>query len=398
MKNKINKACVLLFGISLLFLSAAYGQETITKLKVVTEQANIRLKPDIGSIIIKQVSQGTVLESTGKQGDWYRLQLSSGEGQRATGYVHESSVIVIDRPPQKKETKEIIKDRAVREKIEEELPPLPIPKIPAPSPLSLPSPPPKSYFGVSFFGGGNYVSGGELNEGVRSLADFYRFNLNIQGEGEIKAAHLGYILGGECSLRLSDHFTVGFGIDYFQGKRESLVEFKEGSSLQTLTTQPEFKAVPLRLFISYYPVPYFYIKTGIEYYTATCTYLYQFHGHGEPSWQEWKGEAKAHGAGIIGGLGFEVKFFSVLNFILEATGRYAKINGFTGTGEYRDSAELYKTEEGTLYFYKVKVSEENIPFLFILEKKPSDAGVVAPREAIIDFSGISIKAGIKINF
>jgi opacity protein-like surface antigen len=391
MKNKIHKACILLFGISLLFLSAAYGQETTTKLKVVTEQSNIRLKPDIGSIIIKQVSQGTLLESTGKQGEWYRLQLASGEGQRATGYVHESTVIVIGLPPQKKETKEIIKDRAIREKIEEEPPPLPIPKIP------VPSPPSKSYFSVSFFGGGNYASGGELNEGARGLADFYRFNLSIQGEGEIEAAHLGYILGGECSFRLSDHFTVGIGIEYFQGKKESLVEFREDSSIQTLTTLPEFKAVPLRLFISYYPVPYFYVKTGIEYYTATCTYLYQFHG--EPLWQEWKGEAKAHGFGIMGGLGFEVKFFSVLNFILEATGRYSKINGFTGTGEYRDSAEDYTTEEGKLYFYKAKVSEENIfPFLFIKEKKPTDAGIVAPREAIIDFSGITFRAGIKINF
>ena len=380
-----------MFGISLLFLSAAYGQETTTKLKVVTEQSNIRLKPDIGSIIIKQVSLGTLLESTGKQGEWYRLKLTSGEGQPATGYVHESTVILIDRPPPKKELKEIPKEQAVREKIEKEPPPLPIPKIPAPSP------PPESYFSVSFFGGGNYVSGGELNEGARGMADFYRFDLTLQGEGEIEAAHLGYILGGECSFRLSNHFTVGFGIEYFQGKKESLVEFQEGTSLKTLTTLPEFKAVPLRLFISYYPVPYFYVKTGIEYLTATCTYLYQFHG--EPPWQEWKGEAKAHGFGIMGGLGFEVKFFSVLNFILEATGRYSKIKGFEGTGEYRDSAEDQKTYEGKLYFYRAKSSEENIfPYLYILKKKPTEAGVVAPREAIIDFSGISLRAGIKINF
>ena len=391
MKNKIHKACILLFGISLLFLSAVYGQETTTKIKVVTEQSNIRLKPDIGSIIIKQVSQGTVLESTGKQGEWYRLKLASGEGQRATGYVHESTVILLDRPSPKEETKEIIKEQLIKEKIEEEPPPLPIPKILAPSPPS------ETNFSVSFFGGGNYVSAGELNEGARGMADFYRFDLNTQGEGEIEGAHLGYILGGECSFRLSNHFTVGFGIEYFQGKEESLIEFREDSSLQTLTTLPEFKAVPIRLFISYYPVPYFYVKTGIEYYTATCTYLYQFQG--EPLWQEWNGEAKAHGFGIMGGLGFEVKFFSVLNFILEATGRYSKIKGFEGTGEYRNSALEQTKDEGKLYFYKAEVSEENrFPSLFILEKKPTEAGVVAPREAIIDFSGITLRAGIKIYF
>ena len=256
MKNKINKACLVLLAISFLSSSPAHGQEAITKLKVVTEQANIRLKPDIGSIIIKQVSQGTILESTGKQGDWYRLKLASGEGQRATGYVHESTVIVIERPPQKEEKKEIKKELALMEKIDEKPPLQPLPKIQA---ALAPS---DSYIGFSFFGGGNFVSGGELNEGARGLADFHRFDLSNQGEGEIEAAHLGYILGGEGTLRLSDHFILGFGIDYFKGKKESLVEFKEDSLVQTLTTQPEFKAVPLRLFISYYPVSYFMSKPG----------------------------------------------------------------------------------------------------------------------------------------
>ena len=65
MKKKINKACALLLAIPFLFLSRAEGEEVLIKLKVVTEQANIRLKPAIGSIIIKQVPQGTTLESTG---------------------------------------------------------------------------------------------------------------------------------------------------------------------------------------------------------------------------------------------------------------------------------------------------------------------------------------------
>lgn len=391
MKNKTHKACILLLGISLLFLAKAQGQEAITKVKVITELANIRLKPDIGSIIIKQVPQGTILESTGKQGEWYRLKLASGEGQHAIGYVHESTVIVIERPPQKKEIKEIPKERIEKEKTEEKSPPQPIPKIPA-APR-----PSKSRFELCVFGGGNYISGGELNEGAKGLADFYSFNLNIQGEGEINPTHLSYILGGECSLPLSNHFILGFGIDYFQGERESLLEFQEGSTIQTLSTHPKFKAVPLRLCISYYPVSYFYVKTGIEYYFAKCTYLYRFHG--ESLWQEWEGEATAQGVGILGGLGVEVKIYSVLNFILEATGRYCQISGFEGTGEYRDSTTLLSTEEGKLYFYKGEASEEDIfPLLFIREKEPTEAGVVAPREATIDFSGISLKIGIKIKF
>jgi len=76
MKKKITKASTLLLAASLLFLSVARGEEVLRKLKVVTEQANIRLKPSIGSIIIKQVPEGTILESTGQEGEWFLIQLT----------------------------------------------------------------------------------------------------------------------------------------------------------------------------------------------------------------------------------------------------------------------------------------------------------------------------------
>ena len=107
MKKKINKSCALLLAISFLFLARAEGEEVLIKLKVVTEQANIRLKPSIGSIIIKQVPQGTTLESTGKEGEWYLIKLKPDEEDRVSGYVHESMVIVLEGPPIEKEKKEI---------------------------------------------------------------------------------------------------------------------------------------------------------------------------------------------------------------------------------------------------------------------------------------------------
>ncbi len=88
---------------SLLFLSVARGEEVLRKLKVVTEQANIRLKPSIGSIIIKQVPDGTILESTGQESEWYLIQLTPDELERVTGYVHESMVIIIEGPPKEQE-------------------------------------------------------------------------------------------------------------------------------------------------------------------------------------------------------------------------------------------------------------------------------------------------------
>ncbi len=115
MKKKITKASTLLLAASLLFIAAARGEEVLRKLKVVTEQANIRLKPSIGSIIIKQVPEGTILESTGQEGEWFLIQLTPGELERVTGYVHESMVIIIEGPPKEQEEPEIIEELEIVE-------------------------------------------------------------------------------------------------------------------------------------------------------------------------------------------------------------------------------------------------------------------------------------------
>jgi len=417
MKNKITKACTLLLACSLLFLSAARGEEVLRKLKVVTEQANIRLKPSIGSIIIKQVPQGTILESTSQEGDWFLIQLIPDELEQVSGYVHESMVIIIEGPPKEQEEPEIIMEEEVIEKpkeivkpkeeeqIEEEekteeTPPTP-PVTPPPSQPVVTPPPsykrPEFLFDLVFSGGGSFINGGDLNDGSKGIADYRSDVLALQLQGKAKPAHLSYILGGELTLALSSHFSLGIGVDYFIGERESLVEFQEDPFLETLTIHPKMQAVPLRLAISFYPVPNFYAKIGVEYYFAKCAYYYRFERVG--SWEEWRGEAKAQDFGIMSGLGLEYKLTPSFNFIIEATIRFARVSGFKGSDRSQDSTGTDHIEEGTLYFYRVATAgEDSYPLLFIRESPPTEAGVFDPREAVINFSGISLKTGFKIKF
>ena len=417
MKKKINKACALLLTASLLFLSVARGEEVLRKLKVVTEQANIRLKPSIGSIIIKQVPEGTILESTGQDGEWFLIQLTPDELERVTGYVHESMVIIIEGPPKEQEKPEIIEETEIveeqaiiKEQEETEKPeeeeiieetPLQEPVITPPSqPVVTPPPPsklPKFLFDLVFSGGGSFISGGDLNDGSQGFADYRSNILAVAPQGQAKPAHLSYILGGELTLALSSHFSLGIGVDYFLGERESSVEFQVGASTETLTTHPKMQAVPLRLAIFYYPVPNFYAKIGIEYYLAKCAYYYYSERAG--SWEEWRGEATAQDFGILAGLGFEFELTSSFDFIIEATVRYARISGFKGRDRSKDSTGTNHIEEGTLYFYRVQTAgEDSYPLLFIREDKPTEANVFDPREAVINFSGLSLKTGFRIKF
>jgi len=392
MLKKINKAYTLLFAITLLLLTGAEAQEPITKIKVVTEQANVRLKPNIGSIIIQQVPQGTILESTKKEGEWYLIRIKTETGEQASGYVHESMVIVIERPPGEKEK---IEERIEPEKIEktEEKPPIqPVPETP-PTPRQ----PPESRYELSFSGGGSYVYGGDLNRGAQGFAEYYRYDLAVQGEGEIKPARLSYIFGGEFAIPLSSNFFLGLGLDYFLGEKESRIRFQDSSSTE-IHVHPRIQAFPIRLFITYYPFSSFYIKTGIEYYFAKCEYFYRYQR--TDYWKEWQGKATAQGSGILGGIGLDLKLSSGISFIIEATYRYSKISGFKGEDRSTDSDGLDYTVEGTIYFYQgITPGENSVPLLFIGDKKPSeDVTISDPRIAIIDFSGISLKTGFKIRF
>jgi hypothetical protein len=367
MKKRITKTLALvLLAASLLFIAEAKGEEVLRKLKVVTEQANIRLKPSIGSIIIKQVPQGTILESTSQEGDWYSIKLAPGELQQVSGYVHESMVIVIEGPPREQEEPEIITEEEEIKKPEEEEKvketPLPKPVITPPSQPVVTPPPPsrpaKFPFGLVFSGGGSFISGGDLNDGSQGLADYRSHVLATQPKGQAKPAHLSYLFGGELNLALSPQLSLGIGADYFLGERESLIEFPEDPSSETITVHPKMQAVPLRLALSFSPAHNFYAKIGLEYYFAKS-----------------------------------------FNFVVEATVRYARISGFKGKNRSRDSTGTNHLEEGTLYFYRVQTAgEESYPFLFILEDRPTQANIFDPREAVINFSGLSLKTGFKVKF
>jgi len=405
MKKKIAKACTLLLAASILFLSVARGEEVLRKLKVVTEQANIRLKPSIGSIIIKQVPEGTILESTGQEDEWYLIQVTPDELEQVSGYVHESMVIIIEGPPKELEEPEIIKEQEEPEKPEEEEKieerPTQEPVITPPSqPVVTPPPPskpPKFLFDLVFSGGGSFISGGDLNDGSQGYADYHSDIIGAPPQGQAKPAHLSYILGGELALALSSHFSLGIGVDYFLGEKENLVEFPDDPSSGAVTTHPKIQAVPLRLAISFYPFRNFYAKIGVEYYLAKCAYYYRFERAG--LWEEWRGEATAQDFGILAGLGFEFELTPSFNFIIEATARYARISGFKGRDRSKDSTGARHIEEGTLYFYTVKTAgEDYYPLLFIREDRPTEANVYYPREAVINFSGLSLKGGFKIKF
>lgn len=363
------------------------GQELAFKLKVVSEQANIRLEPDIASVIIRQVPQGTILESTGKEGEWHAVKLTSKEGAIISGYVHESLVVMVEPFLQQQEKPKKIKEEDKQERPKKLSPPHV--EVEKSRQTQFPR------FDLTLFGGGIYVNGGDFNKGAQGLVDFYSDILGIVGEGDLRPVHYGYILGGELSIRLSSRLSLGIGVDFFQGKMESLLDFSKDSLTRTIITRPKLSAIPVGITVSFTFLPELYIKGGISYSFAECSYFY--HIQEEELTREWQGNASAQEFGLLGGLGFMKDITPHLSLVAEVSGHYAKIDGFKGKDTFQDPSGQTLTEEGTLYLIQAEASEQrSYPLLFIRETKPNEAGVIDAREAKIDFSGISLKVGFRI--
>jgi hypothetical protein len=155
--------------------------------------------------------------------------------------------------------------------------------------------------------------------------------------------------------------------------------------------------VPIHFAADVFLTPALYLRAGIEYIFASCSYYYRF-SQGE-HWQEWKGEAEAQAPGLLAGAGFTQELNQFLDIFIEATGRYAKISRFKGTDTYQDSTGLSNQEKGYLYLYQAQAGpEKTFNLLFIRDRKPSEAGVLNPQRATVDFSGVSVVFGLKFRF
>ena len=118
MRNKIQGGFFIIFFVSILLVLPGTTQVQKLIIRVVVENANVRLEPNIQSEIIKKAPIGSVFDVENKKGEWYEIKFLSKIGSTLIGYIHEMFVDVISGPPViKKEVKkepEIKKEREIR--------------------------------------------------------------------------------------------------------------------------------------------------------------------------------------------------------------------------------------------------------------------------------------------
>jgi hypothetical protein len=369
------------------------------KLKVVTEIANIRRQPDIGSPILYQAEMNSLLDYLRRTGEWFEIRLQTNEGETLTGYVHESLVVELFLVPVEKKPKQ---EEQKETPVEKKKPPkikiiTPDEKQTQPQqPLVDVKPRPNPYY-LSFKAGFHASRSGDLNTGAAGLADFYQDRLNAVNPIQPDLHHINYLFGADISFPLSSRLYLGVGGDYYSGNTGTDIKFGPQNNPVNISTRPGLQAVPVRFTADFFLIPALYVRAGVEYYFSSCSYYYRF-SQGE-FWQEWAGQAEAQSPGLLAGAGFTQNLTRFLDIFVEATGRYAKISQFKGTGTYQNSAGSSSEENGYLYIYQAQTGpKQTFDLLFIRDRKPSEAGVLNPEKAGVDFSGISVSFGLKLRF
>ncbi len=370
-----------------LLAQAQPGQARTIKVKVTAEQANLREKPDIGSAIVQQVPEGTVLEADKKEGEWFFVRYTLEDGGVIGGYVHESLVEVVDQGAAPEPA------RKTPERETSQRPPAAVTGTRKPTGRSSPAP----FMELSLSGGIGWIAPRDINNGAQGFADTTGASLGLPASGPVDALHQATLIGLELSYRISPWFSLGLGVDYFRGANRSRVGFTDGIFSETLDTRPSVSAIPVKFGVRFYPGNGFYIRGSLGVYFVKAGYLYRLE-RGD-IWQEWKGTASAHRFGAEAAFGGDWKVGANTFFFAEAGFRMASFSGLSGRDVYRNSDGDTLTELGTLYFFRKEGADSRIyPQLFVGNSKLAEEGVVDSRRADLNLSGMAARAGFRYRF
>jgi hypothetical protein len=277
----------------------------------------------------------------------------------------------------------------------------------------------KQGLSIKIKSGANYLAYGSINDHLKSY-DTYLSEMTGYEGGKTKALHFSSDLETELVWDISTKFSLSLGIGYISGKNKSYYEYTGPFPFQTWNQakqnyfiKPRFKTIPLKLGI-YYNLPIFsrirlFLNSGLGYYFSKAS-LYKCHwscawgGYDIIYTKEEIYDVSSNGLGLHGGIGFEYSIANNLALVLEIQGRYARIKNLKGHRYYSLTMpfEMSSGEEegGTLYVGERDLTNEgygeNCPDLIISPSLPTGNGFKNIKEVVLDLSGYSLRAGIRI--
>jgi hypothetical protein len=217
---------------------------------------------------------------------------------------------------------------------------------------------------------------------------------------KISSLNSGIHLEGELMLSFTSRIGISLGTGYIyadlqEGEAEVLAQRPTGifSQIYTITVS----AYPLVL-SGYYFIPlssklHFYVRGGggLAWAKYVNREAKKFESAAKYNYFRLE-NASARGPIFVAGLGFVYETDVGVRFFLECLARTAKIQGFSGENQLE--------EKGALYYFEEYVPELDLwqARYEIRAESPSGQNFRSVSEAMVDFSGLSVKIGFIIRF
>ena len=251
-------------------------------------------------------------------------------------------------------------------------------------------------------GGWNTSSGGDVKRGIKGMYDNAAdavFASGLPVTDDVRGSYNGGIeAGGDLIYCITPLFGIGVGAAWLGTGKESHLIFRQGDfQYSSLQMRPRTRFSVLRASM-FYSFPFagrlaVSVRGGPALYSAHYNYsmggsaTFIRNGLVHRSYSQ---DVKAKQMGFEGGLGFEFNPNPFVAIFVELQGRYAKIGGLEGTEEaafYQGGQLQRSVNSGSVYLVETAANPE----LDILLSE--EAG--SARKATLDFSGLSILAGLK---
>lgn len=275
-------------------------------------------------------------------------------------------------------------------------------------------------------GGLSYLQAGDVNAGTQAFFDWGKVYFAPPPGGLIQggytAIHWGYEFGGDIIFELNPNIGVGIGAGYLECSRNlqghprmmQIIDTPGGDPtlIKSFDAGTKLSAIPLRLSL-FLTLPLsgklnFIANAGASYYLEARYHGFWFVDERwspgfEPPFQTLSTTAEKEKSpfGFQGGIGIEYKAFAKTTLFVEAQGRSARFHGLEGTSTSvpgpNGGVLPSFSETGKLYYESVLLIP-NAPRLILVQSAPPAGPGGQPREAVIDFSGVSLQAGVRIHF
>jgi hypothetical protein len=336
----------------------------------------VRLKPIPGSSAIATLAKGTVLNSYGEEGAWFRLVLPPGKDDIVLiGYIAKSDVEILEQKIKK------AVDFWLAEK--------------------------EGFKGVGIhlmlLAGWALIPDGDIHKGAEGLVNIGADAIAARGVDiigrNVKPLRSGANLGGDIIYDLSPRIGIGIGFGYIHAWQVDTFRYSQFEIYEyTMESVTDLTVTTFRLGATYaVPLGRLFklrFNAGPAFFRVNFDYVRNAAGR---NFQEsYNVKVKSTRLGFQGGVTLETRFLERVSLFLKVQGRSVKMTNFKGLDVLGgwEGAWAFPTvrNTGDLYF----IPGHPYSRLAVLPEGSSDA--LGARKAIFDFTGADLLAGLQIRF